>query len=474
MLATLLIAMTAQPAWAVRPTFSGGNGTAEDPYKISSTTDLNQLATDVNSGTVYDGVYFIMTTDLTYTKTVENNFTPIGDASHAFEGFFDGKGKTISGLNINLTTLCVGLFGNIGSTAIIKGVKLDNSTIKGQKFVGGIVGTGSNSSTVENCAVTSNVSVSGAEYCVGGIIGAYANVRGCTSAAAVSGSLCVGGIIGCSNSSDNNTTIKHCLYTGNSITATNGYNGAIIGAKNDYTTFTDNYYTADLDCKGINGEDVDGARKAVVISAAEGVTITPKGNAETIEVTGITFYKSPSISDYYTIIGYDNKLYAATTEAIKLYISYTVSEGYAFNAYYDGNSHALTDNHDGTYTLTMTDAAPTITATDVWGMAKGANGTSEATAYTITTPAGLDLLAKKVNEGNDCVNTYFKLGEDITYPHKADGETGANTEKNYTAIGNNVRYFRGHFNGNGKTISGIRIYSDYYNEASSVLSLTQP
>lgn len=463
LLATFLIAMTSQTAWAARPTFSSGNGTAEDPYQISSTTDLNQLATDVNSGTDnYQGEYFIVTQNITYDGTV-NNFTPIGDSGHAFEGFFDGKGKTISGLNINLTTLCVGLFGNIGSTAIIKGVKLDNSTIKGQKFVGGIVGTGSNSSTVENCAVTSNVSVSGAEYCVGGIIGAYANVRGCTSAAAVSGSREVGGIIGCSNSSDNNTTIKCCLYTGNSITATNGYNGAIIGAKNDYTTLTDNYYTANLDCKGINGEDVKGARKAVVISAAEGVTITPKGDPETIEVTGITFYKSPSIYDHYTIIGYDNKLYAATTEAIKLYISYTVSEGYAFNAYYDGNSHALTDNHDGTYTLTMTDAAPTITATDVWGMAKGANGTSEATAYTITTPAGLDLLAKKVNEGNDCVNTYFKLGEDITYPHKADGETGANTEKNYTAIGNNNRYFRGHFNGNGKTISGIRIYSDYYN-----------
>ena len=464
MLATFLIAMTAQPAWADPtvsfPTTSGGSGTAEDPYKISSKEDLKQLATDVNSGAKYEGVYFIVTQNITYEKSTVNNFTPIGTGS-PFKGTFDGSGKTISGLNINLSTeLPVGLFGE-ASNATIMNVKLDNSTIKGKNNVGGILGTGGNSNTtVKNCAVTSNVSVSGSEY-VGGIVGACATVRGCTSAAAITGSDLVGGIVGhCDN-----TTIEYCLYTGSSITATGAtpWNGAIISFKGNNCSFTDNYYTANLDCKGINGEDVKGARKAVVISAAEGVTITPKGNAETIEVTGITFYKSPSIYDHYTIIGYDNKLYAATTEAIKLYISYTVSEGYAFNAYYDGNSHALTDNHDGTYTLTMTDAAPTITATDVWGMAKGANGTSEAKAYTITTPAGLDLLAKKVNEGKEYKDTYFKLGEDITYPHKADGETGANIEKNYTAIGNNNRYFRGHFNGNGKTISGIRIYSDYYN-----------
>ena len=104
--------------------------------------------------------------------------------------------------------------------------------------------------------------------------------------------------------------------------------------------------------------------------------------------------------------------------------------------------------------------------TNVWGMADGADG-SEAHPYVITTTAGLDLLAKNVNgtdgyTANDFSDTYFKLGDDISYTHITDWNDAASMEDNYTAIGGNIdgnwRYFRGTFDGQGHTVSGIRIY----------------
>ena len=89
---------------------------------------------------------------------------------------------------------------------------------------------------------------------------------------------------------------------------------------------------------------------------------------------------------------------------------------------------------------------------DVWGMAGGANGQA-GHPYVITTTAGLDLLASKVNSGNSYSGNYFKLGADIAYDPTALDANG----ENYTAIGNISTKFQGTFDGDGHTISGIRI-----------------
>ena len=75
--------------------------------------------------------------------------------------------------------------------------------------------------------------------------------------------------------------------------------------------------------------------------------------------------------------------------------------------------------------------------------------------YLINTTAGLDLLAKQVNgtdgyAANEFSDKHFLQTASITY----DG-----TENNYTPIGNNSHYFRGHYDGDGKIISGININS---------------
>lgn len=87
-----------------------------------------------------------------------------------------------------------------------------------------------------------------------------------------------------------------------------------------------------------------------------------------------------------------------------------------------------------------------------WGADANHDGTSDEHAYLISSTTGLDLLAQWVNSGDfDSNGKYFKLTTNLTYTH-GSGEN----EMNYTPIGGSYP-FLGHFNGNGKTISGIRM-----------------
>ena len=115
---------------------------------------------------------------------------------------------------------------------------------------------------------------------------------------------------------------------------------------------------------------------------------------------------------------------------------------------------SFTDNGNDTYTFSMPTQNVTVSATptDLWGGGAGNDGSSADKAYTITTTAGMELLATKQNAGNDFSGKYFKLGGDIEYD--------SSIENNYTAIGTNSNPFNGVFDGNGYTVSGINIQSD--------------
>ena len=105
----------------------------------------------------------------------------------------------------------------------------------------------------------------------------------------------------------------------------------------------------------------------------------------------------------------------------------------------------------------------------VWGQENGADGTEER-PYIITTPEGLIYLADEVNGGNDMTGTFFELGADIVFSHTSNWDDNTSTESNYIPIGDGtkvngyLRSFRGTFDGNNKTVSGIRYKnSDYEN-----------
>lgn len=157
----------------------GKTGTIENPYTISTAGGLKLLATYVNSGTVFDyydeysyaydvytNKYFKIIDDIIFDTTIENNFTPIGDEFHIFQGTFDGGGHIIRGINISTDKRYVGLFGHLGKEekAKITNVTLANACIIGNNllYTGGIVGH-NNGGSISNCLVANTI-INGNSY----------------------------------------------------------------------------------------------------------------------------------------------------------------------------------------------------------------------------------------------------------------------------------------------------------------------
>lgn len=104
-----------------------------------------------------------------------------------------------------------------------------------------------------------------------------------------------------------------------------------------------------------------------------------------------------------------------------------------------------------------------LTTTTAWADSTFSGGDgSQGNPYQIKTVDDLNKLAQDVNSGTEYANTFFLLANDIAYEHTSKWNDATSTENNYTAIGyyDDIHdyNFRGTFDGDGHTISGIRIY----------------
>lgn len=145
-----------------------GTGTAISPYELYTKAQLKDIGTNgcgTSASTACSAYFKIM-------QNIDLNneaYSPIGSTANPYTGSFDGNGKTISNLNINLaTTNCVGLVGDsTGSTGSIYNLTLTGVTIVGQNNVGAVLGCGA--ADIVNVSA-SNGTVTGVTY-VGGAIG---------------------------------------------------------------------------------------------------------------------------------------------------------------------------------------------------------------------------------------------------------------------------------------------------------------
>lgn len=103
--------------------------------------------------------------------------------------------------------------------------------------------------------------------------------------------------------------------------------------------------------------------------------------------------------------------------------------------------------------LTMTAWAVAIPQFPIY---EGDEGT-EAAPYQIKTIDDLNKLAADVNSNTTYYGKYFKLMNDLSFTYTTAWDDAESTESNFTPIGKGV-YFQGHFDGNGMTIRGLRIY----------------
>jgi|GEM_PF-1737985 len=153
----------------VFPTLSG-SGTKQDPYRITSETDLALLSNTVLQYADTEGLYFVQTADIRLTAA---NWTPIGTGGIPFAGQYDGSGYKVEGLSIRTDESFQGLFGFITGTVenldVYGTVSVHYNGTHSHSFAGGIVGAMNNGAVVKNC--NSYVTIEGDSY-VGGVVGA--------------------------------------------------------------------------------------------------------------------------------------------------------------------------------------------------------------------------------------------------------------------------------------------------------------
>lgn len=249
-----LAMLTTMGAWAQ---YSGGDGSKESPYVITTVNDLNNLAAASQEDEM-DGKYFELGDDITFDNTQEVNFAGIGNSYMFFAGHFDGNGHTISGIRMRKENEydTAGLFSRIYSGAEVKNLTLTDAVFSCGENVGNDAGgiCGFNFGRISNCHITSSVTinVSDPETSIGGISASNSEmgvVEGCTSAVTINATddnRFVAGIVAV-----NYGVVKNCLVYGGSLIGKPGWTAAVVAGNliSDNTSgnsITDNYYTLNM------------------------------------------------------------------------------------------------------------------------------------------------------------------------------------------------------------------------------------
>ena len=231
LLLVMAILMPYGGAWAQTQTLPAGNGSADNPYKISTAAELAWFRDQVNSGN--NRISATLTEDIDLAEfchakdgtkyTDELSWAPIGNSTYQYLGTFDGKGKTISNLYINATSNYTGFFG-YADRGSIKNITFNKAKVKNDKADTGILAGNAGSCIIENIKTLANCSVEGKNY-VGGIAGdANGNISNCENRATVKGIRSLGGIV----AAYSGNSITSCANYG-TVTCANGIVGGMVG-----------------------------------------------------------------------------------------------------------------------------------------------------------------------------------------------------------------------------------------------------
>ncbi|ARN57166.1 GLUG motif-containing protein [Sedimentisphaera salicampi] len=196
--------------------FAAGDGTANNPYQISTPDHLEAVNDDLSA-------HYVLTNNIdlsgrTYDSAV---IAPDTDSSNTgfdgtqFSGSFDGAGYKILNLTIDSSVYFLGLFSGIIDGGEIRNLGVEDAAITAcddAEYVGGLCG--GNRGTITNCYATGSVSGGDNSHYLGGLCGINleGTIENCYATGSVSGgddSRYLGGLCGW-----NEGTIENCYAAG--------------------------------------------------------------------------------------------------------------------------------------------------------------------------------------------------------------------------------------------------------------------
>lgn len=406
-----------------------GSGTVEDPYEIRNNEVWVYFVSVINSGTGdYATAHYKLTDDITVN-------TMMGTENNRFKGFFDGNGKT---LTVNYDTnedYCAPF--RYTDNALIHDLTVAGTIKTSKKHAAGFVANTINDTEITNCrsSVTISSSIKG-DGSHGGFVAhnlsGYLSIEGCTFDGRMQGSNTnnCGGFVGW-NDADNDGMVT----IGNSLFAPKGTELVIEktfarSSSESYVVLTNCYCTADYN----NNQQT----RIYSINAANDVSMTNRYNGNDVKTYGV------SGTEFYDAgLKYDGVLYAPRGGQLTLSLTYTGTPptGSTFSTFVT-TSGTLSGNATDGYRLTMSDADATISASyynesEAWS-GEG-DGQSPATPYIIDNLARWKEFIDNISVGKgNFANAYYQLGANITVT---------------TMVGSDGYKFRGHFDGNGNTLT---------------------
>ena len=405
---------------------------SDGAYLIQSAADLACFRDTVNDGTNYVGKVVKLTTDINW----NGQEWTCGTWGKWFSGTLDGQGHTLSGLRVPDATNITGLFSYASGTAVaIKNLILTDYQINSTKhYVGGLFG-GMNANTtvtIENVYVDAQIKGGSA---VGGLIGnvhtgCNVTINNAVFAGSVSGTYQVGGIIGGHQvyNGARTLTIKNALNLG-TVSASNDAAGGILGFY--YSTTADSLTVQNcanlgtVSSKGKTGE-ICGS-----LSGYGATTVTPVSDAKISE----NIYNNEN-----ALIGGSKNYPMPLASALSLDQQTLTDLG--FDAWTAGEDSPLPSS-------VATMLSNTSVSVSEWdgGTVSTELATDDEGAYLIQSAADLAYFASVVNgtKGNSYGGKIVKLTTDIDW----NGNAWDCGTWNY--------FFAGTFDGQGHTISGLRL-----------------
>lgn len=210
-----------------------GDGSSGSPYLIGTADELNKVR-DAYLGA---NLYFKLTATIDLSIYSGTGWKPIGDENTPFQGHMDGNGYKITGLTINkMNDDNIGLFGRIDTVSSLTNMKLENVSLNGMQFVGGLAGY-NDGGTITNSYASGTI---GGTYNIGGLVGYNADGKISTSYALGnvsgngSGTFGLGGLVGNATGLDgtiSNSYAKVDVSGGSDSSVTGGLVGGMSDGK---------------------------------------------------------------------------------------------------------------------------------------------------------------------------------------------------------------------------------------------------